>query len=65
VKSRAIGDSLRFYQVVDSSGTMTASVRHEGLGRILALGDSLAVVGEPFEDGIRLLLYRIPAFPTR
>jgi hypothetical protein len=65
VKSRSIGDSLRSYQVVDSAGRLTASVTHEGLGRILALSDSLALVGEPFEDGIRLLLFRLPAFPNR
>lgn len=60
VKSRAIGDSIRDYQVIDSTGRLTAGVHHEGLGRILGLTDSLAVVGEPFEDGIRLLLFRIP-----
>ena len=65
VKSRAIGDSVRYYQVVDSAGHLAAAVSHEGLGRILALTDSLAVVGEPFEHGTRLLLYRIPAVPTR
>lgn len=60
VKSRAIGDSIRDYQVVDSTGRLTAAVHHEGLGRIIALTDSLAIVGEPFEEGIRLLLFRIP-----
>ncbi|HWA15258.1 MAG TPA: hypothetical protein VG817_02410 [Gemmatimonadales bacterium] len=65
VKSRAIGDSLRYYQVVDSTGRLVASVAHAGHGRILALTDSLAIVGEPFEDGMRLLLFRLPAFPTR
>ncbi len=65
VKSRAIGDSARSYQVVDSTGRFIASASHEGLGRILALSDSLALVGEPFEDGIRLLLFRVPAVSTR
>lgn len=65
VKSRAIGDSVRSYQVVDSTGRLAASMHHDGLGRILALTDSLALVGEPFEAGTRLLLYRIPPFPAR
>lgn len=64
VKSRAIGDSLRHYQVIDSAGRLSAGLHHEGHGRILAVNDSLAVVGEPFADGIRLLLYRIPAITT-
>lgn len=64
VKSRAIGDSIRYYQIVDSTGRLTAGAQHEGLGRILALTDSLALVGEPFEEGIRLLLFRIPSAPT-
>jgi hypothetical protein len=65
VKSRAIGDTVRNYQVVDSTGRLAVSASHEGLGRILALTDSLAMVGEPFGEGMRLLLFRVPALPTR
>lgn len=62
VKSRAIGDSIRSYQVIDSVGHLAATVSHEGLGRVLALTDSLALVGEPFEHGMRLLLFAFPPF---
>jgi hypothetical protein len=65
VKSRAIGDSVRTYQVIDSTGRLVAGMSHDGLGRILAVTDSFAIVGEPFEAGTRLLLYRIPSAPSR
>jgi hypothetical protein len=61
VKSRAIGDSVRSYQVVDRSGRMVQSVTHRGLGHIIALGVGYALVGEPFAGGMRLLLFRMPA----
>jgi hypothetical protein len=61
VKSRAIGDTTRNYQIVDRSGRLVRLAHHPGLGRILVLGDGLALVGEPFQNGVRLLLYRIPA----
>ncbi len=61
VKNRAIGDTLRNYQLIDKSGHLVRTASHPGLGRILALGDGIAVVGEPFEGGIRLLDLRPPA----
>jgi hypothetical protein len=60
VKSRAVGDSLRTYQVIDARGTLVSEVSHPGHGRILALGDGYALVGEPFAGGMRLLRYRLP-----
>jgi hypothetical protein len=61
VKSRAIGDTVRNYQLVDPSGRLVRTAAHAGFGRVLALGDSLALVGESFEGGVRLLLFRLPA----
>ena len=59
VKSRAVGDTLRNYQVIDRGGLLTNQATHPGHGRILALGDGYALVGEPFSGGVRLLLYRL------
>jgi hypothetical protein len=61
VKNRAIGDTLRNYQLIDRSGRLVRTATHPGLGRILALGDGVSVVGEPFEGGVRLLDLRLPA----
>jgi len=61
VRSRAVGDSLREYHVVDRRGRLVRQWNHSGLGRILAIGGGYALVGEPFADGVRLLLFRIPA----
>lgn len=55
VKNRAIGDSLRNYQLIDRDGRLAGTAAHPGLGRILALTEGRAVVGEPFEGGVRLL----------
>ncbi|HXI22106.1 MAG TPA: hypothetical protein VNH46_13520, partial [Gemmatimonadales bacterium] len=64
VKSRAIGDSTRYYQLVDRAGRLVALASHPGLGRILALGDSVALVGEHFSGGVRLLQFRVPVPPV-
>ncbi len=64
IKNRAIGDTLRSYQIVDAAGRLAAEATHPGLGRILALGGGYAVVGEPFAGGVRLLLFRIPTDTT-
>jgi hypothetical protein len=60
VKSRAVGDTLRTYQVIDASGALVLEAAHPGHGRILALGNGYALVGEPFAGGVRLLMYRVP-----
>lgn len=60
VKNRAIGDSLRNYQLIDRNGHLVRTASHPGFGRILALGDGVGVVGEPFGGGIRLLDLRPP-----
>ncbi len=61
VKNRAIGDSLRSYQIVNHTGQLVQTVTHRGLGRIIAIGGGYALVGEPFEGGMRLLLFRASA----
>ena len=61
VKNRAIGDTLRNYQLIGRSGDLVRTASHPGLGRILALGDGVALVAEPFGGGVRLLDYRLPA----
>lgn len=59
-KSRAVGDTIRFYQVVDSAGRFVAELTHPGLGRVVAIGGEHALVAESIEDGVRLLLYLLP-----
>jgi hypothetical protein len=61
VKNRAIGDTVRNYQLIGRGGDLARLASHPGLGRILAVGDGVALVAEPFEGGIRLLDYRLPA----
>jgi hypothetical protein len=61
VKNRAIGDTIRDYQVIDRAGRLVIEASHAGLGRILAMGGGYALVGEPFAAGVRLLLFRLPA----
>ncbi len=59
-KSRAIGDSVRSYQVVNRGGKLLREVRHPGHGHVLALTAAAALVAEPTAQGVRLLQYRIP-----
>jgi hypothetical protein len=61
VRSRAVGDTLREYHVVDRRGRLVRMWSHPGLGRILALGGGYALVGEPFAEGVRLLAFRVTA----
>jgi hypothetical protein len=58
-KNRAVGDSLREYQIVDQQGDLVATAHHPGLGQLLGLGGGFALVGEPFAGGVRLLLFEI------
>lgn len=60
VKSRAVGDTTRYYQVVDRQGRLTQERSHPGLGRVVALGGGEALVAEAFEQGVRLLRFRLP-----
>jgi hypothetical protein len=60
VKSRAVGDTIRDYQVVDRSGHLSRLVRHRGLGQVVAVGGGDALVAEHYEGGVRLLRFHIP-----
>ena len=58
-KSRAIGDSVRRYHVVDPERGFLGELHLRGLGRILAAGERSALVAEVVPDsGTRL--FRIP-----
>lgn len=59
-KSRAIGDSVRSYQVVNRLGVLVREFRHPGRGHVIALSPTLALVAEPSPSGERLLTYRLP-----
>ncbi len=59
-KSRAVGDTTRFYQVVGADGRLVAELSHPGLGRVVAVGGGLALVAETIEAGVRLIVYRVP-----
>lgn len=59
-KSRAVGDTIRFYQVVDTTGRLVGELTHPGLGRVVAIGGDHALVAESIEKGVRLLHYRVP-----
>jgi hypothetical protein len=61
VKSRAVGDSIRHYQLVDRSGRLAELVQHPGLGRVVAVGGGNALVVEHYAGGVRLLRFHIPA----
>jgi len=63
-KNRAVGDTTRYYQVVGADGTLRAELSHPGLGRVVAIGGAHVLVAETFEQGVRLLLYRMPAPAT-
>ncbi|MDH4130562.1 MAG: hypothetical protein OEV95_02005 [Gemmatimonadota bacterium] len=59
VKSRAVGDTVREYQVVDSTSRLVRYLAHPGIGRLVGLGDGELLVAEPFEQGVRLLVFPI------
>jgi hypothetical protein len=60
VKNRTVGDSIRYYQVVDRQGRLIHRHNHPGLGQVIAFGDHVALVEEHYEKGLRLILFRIP-----
>jgi hypothetical protein len=60
-KSRPATDSVRFYHVVDRQGKLRVVVMLPSRqGRIIALGDTLALVAEQYRDGVRLMEARVP-----
>ena len=60
-KSRSALDSVRTYQVTDRSGGLShVVVLPSRQGRVIALGDTLALVAEQYREGVRLMQVRIP-----
>jgi hypothetical protein len=59
-KSRAPADSARRYHVVDRQGRLEREIRLRGQGRVLAVGNSSALVAEPSAQGIRLIRLELP-----
>lgn len=60
-KSRSAFDSVRTYQVADQSGDLSHLViLPSRQGRVIALGDTLALVAEQYKEGVRLMQVRIP-----
>ncbi|MBS1240862.1 MAG: hypothetical protein H6R40_289 [Gemmatimonadetes bacterium] len=60
-KSRSALDSVRTYQVADSSGVLShVVILPSRQGRVIALGDTLALVAEQYKEGVRLMQLRIP-----
>lgn len=60
-KSRAIGDSVRRYHVVDREQGFLGELHLRGLGRILGAGGGAALVAETVPDsGTRLVLRPVP-----
>jgi hypothetical protein len=60
-KSRSALDSVRTYQVTDRAGDLSHLViLPSRQGRVIALGDTLALVAEQYKEGVRLMQVRIP-----
>jgi hypothetical protein len=59
-KSRAPMDSSRRYHEVDRQGHLIREVRLPGQGRIVAVGDNVALVAERVRDGTRFIRFPIP-----
>jgi hypothetical protein len=60
-KSRAPADSSRRYHVVDRRGRLVREVRVRGQGRIVGLGQAMALVAEPGPNGTRFVATQLPA----
>ncbi len=60
-KSRAYGDSLRRYQVVDTAGMLARVFTSIGDGVLIAVGRETALKAEQTGDGVLLMEIRIPA----
>ncbi|MEO8031115.1 MAG: hypothetical protein ABI765_09715 [Gemmatimonadota bacterium] len=59
-KSRAYGDTLKQWQLVDRTGALQRVVRVRGDGILIGVTPDLVLLAEPYPDGHRLLTYRIP-----
>jgi hypothetical protein len=62
-KSKAAVDSIRRYQVVDTTRTMTRVFTTIGNGLIVAASPESALLVEQFANGLRVMELRLPAPP--
>ncbi|MGE0553912.1 MAG: hypothetical protein AB7R55_10830 [Gemmatimonadales bacterium] len=62
-KSRAYGDSIRRYHVVDTAGLLARSFTTVGDGRLVAAGRGAVLMAEQFSGGVRLMELRVPSGP--
>jgi hypothetical protein len=63
-KSKAAVDSVRRYQVVDTTRTLTRVFTTIGNGLIVAASPESALLVEQFAGGLRVMELRLPAPPT-
>jgi hypothetical protein len=59
-KSRAYGDTLRLYHVVDRAGKLVRAFRYRGDGHLLAVGSRSVLIAEAGADAVLLIRYEIP-----
>ena len=62
-KSKPLIDSVRRYQVVDTSGTLTRVFSMLGQGLIVAAGRETVLVAEQFKGGLRMMELNLPKAP--
>ena len=62
-KSKPLVDSVRRYQVVDTSGTLSRVFSTLGQGLIVAAGRGTVLVAEQFKGGLRMMELRLPSAP--
>jgi hypothetical protein len=59
-KSRPAADSIRRYQLVDTTGRLARVLTTKGNGLMLAVGREAVLIAEQYKNGVRLLEARIP-----
>ena len=62
--SRAVGDSVQRYNVVDRDGRLLFVAQLPGTGRVLAASPTQLLVADLLREGIRLRLAPLPANPA-
>jgi hypothetical protein len=60
-KTRAAGDSIRRYHLVDTSGMLARVLTTVGNGVLIAAGRETVLLAEQFREGVRLMELRVPS----
>jgi hypothetical protein len=60
-KTRAAGDSIRRYHVVDTSGMLARVLTTVGNGVLIAASRETVLLAEQFREGVRLMELRVPS----